>query len=183
MNEKRQWGKRALGAVVIGVVVMTVSGVTALKAQAQAGFSGNPFNQVLGKLDEIAGSTTKKLDTIINSLAPLPSTVTLTTHLVVRNLDDEIGCGLLNVGTEPITGLKIAMADSSGVSFPLTDPLSGGAPLTVQPGHGVMRRGGPDNSVLYCRCVFTFHGTVAAVRADLQMFDEFGRTRLSIDAR
>lgn len=150
----------AAGSVTIAVAVLViVASVAAVSAEG-----GNPFDEILAKLDEI-----------IETLAPPPANaqVTVATSPVLMSASQHVVCLVANVGTESVEG-PLRVIDESGMAV-------AGNVVTVSPGHTA---GAEASGSAALRCDFTFEGAATSVRANLQVRNSSDDSLLAIiDAR
>jgi hypothetical protein len=155
----RSWVGHTLQAIVVTLTLLAIGSV-ALRAQT----SNSPFEAIL-----------TQLGAIIAILQPSPGEVTLSTPLVAVPETDVISCRIANVGNETIPLVTVNALDSEGTVTSSTshELLPGRATgMTVFFGGGSRR------------CEFTFEGTAAAVRANVQVARSDGSlTHFSADAR
>jgi len=150
---------RLVPVTIAVVLVVVASSVVALSAK-----SGNPFDEILAKLDEI-----------IETLSPPPadSEVTLGTSPVLMNSIQHVACLIANLGTENVDVVLRVIGGSGAVLQEL--------PHTVAPGHtGAIQEPGPGG----LRCEFTVEGAATSVRANLHLRNSSDDSIIAIiDAR
>jgi hypothetical protein len=134
---------RVVRVAIPAVLLVVVSNVVAC-AQGN-----NPFDQVLAKLDEIIGT-----------LVPPAGAVKLSTSPALVSDDQNVICGIANIGTEDVAGLVRVFGPNGAVVIE--------TPISAEPGRTTSRFApGPG----FFRCEFTFQGTATSVRANLQVTD------------
>ena len=155
--------RHRIGRVVAaGVALMLV--ILVSRGVALAAAPGNPFDQVLGKLDAIIETLTPT--------RPVPEgEVRLATPALYATEDQSFDCVLANIGTETLTVVVHIIDLTHEVDEVLRVIAPGATSGTRQ-----VRTG-------WHRCEFTFTGSAESVRANLQLFDTATKAVASVDAR
>jgi hypothetical protein len=153
MMNRSRIGRVVSGTIAVVLLALVTRGVS-LSAQGTS-----PFVEI-----------GKKLDDIIEMLAPSRGPVTLSSSTVQVIIGQGVSCSIANLGTENIEGRQ-RLIGADGVA--IYD-----YPLLVEPGttdgNGVVASSGET----VMRCEFTFEGTAASVRAHLQVSNSQGLTAI-----
>ena len=155
------------GVGILVIVVAILIGTTVL-AQGPFAPSGNPFDEVLTKLDRIIH--------MLGNNTPAAGPVTLSSGTVGKHQDDLTSCHITNVSTATIPNVRIRMLDRVGGTV-------GDLTVDVLPGES-RRLESVSDGLSFTRCQFSFVGFADAVRATLVMQDPATRSPLvALDAR
>ena len=152
----------------VGILVIVVASVIGTTVLAQGPFapSGNPFNAILAKLDQIIA--------MLAPDTPAGGPVTLSTGIVGKNTADIASCHIANVSTDTIPNVRIMLLDRLGGSI-------GDQTFDVPPNES-RRVDGIDFN--FVRCQFSFVGFENNVRATLAIQEEGTiRSLVALDAR
>ena len=154
----------------VGILVIVVASLIGTTVLAQAPFapSGNPFDAVLAKLNEIIQ--------MLSHDTPAPGPVTLSSGTVGKHPDDLTSCHIANVSTATIPNVRITMLDRVGGTI-------GDQTVNVLPGES-RRLESVSDGLSFARCQFSFVGFADDVRATLVMQEPATRSPLvALDAR
>ena len=152
---------RVVPAAIALMLVILVSRGVALSAA-----SGNPFDEVVAKLNAIIDMLTPPVP---------PGTVTLATSLMIATDLQQVICTAANLGTAPVA-VDVRIINQDGTPLGHSPFL-----LVVDPGKtGVAIFGG---ELVALRCEFTVHGSATSVRANLIVENATGETAASVEAR
>jgi len=157
----------------VGILVVVIASLivgTSVLAQSPFAPAQNPIDAVLAKLDQVIETLT----------APPPppesGPVVLSTPAVLVRVTDHPSCNVVNVGTEP---LSVTIR----VGLVLSSPIGSGV-FVVPPGEFRTLNSAPLVNPTNLRCEFSFEGTAAAVRANLNVIGRFTfESIVSVDAR
>ena len=152
--------RRRIGRVVAAVVALMLV-ILVSRGVALAAAPGNPFDQVLDKLDAIIG--------MLTPTPPEPEgEVTIASAPTLIDGSSRVACLIANLGTDALNA-DVFIRELDG------DLIGGGFELHVVPGGTNGVGGSPTNDSITARCEFTIDQPATTVRALMRVEHEAGQ--------